>query len=182
MLQNYTLDAGATWQPLYTAYGASAHMQLLHMQVDCATSPVVAGDRASYDMLLPRSSTRFSLEALSAKLSPGPAGRRLIVSAQATCTQDDARFISFLSQFLQIDVLGACTPFVTFNTRHARGLLRQPLKEGPILQRYSFALLSASASLADWGQAGQIIASSKKVTLNSCHCREHTKIGLNIPT
>ena len=125
MLQNSTVDAAGHLHFLHISYGAAAHGQLLQMQVDCKKAePVVVGDRASYDLLLPRTPTRFTLEALSAKLTPGPSGRRLLVSAQRSCTPDDARLINFLAQFLQVDVLGACRFHLTYNTRHARELLR----------------------------------------------------------
>ena len=126
MLQNSTVVTAGHLHSLHISYGAAAHGQLLQMQVDCKkAAPVVVGDRASYDLLLPRTPTRFTLQALSAKLTPGPSGRRLLVSAQRSCTSDDARFINFLAQFLQVDVLGACRFHLTYNTRHARELLRK---------------------------------------------------------
>ncbi|CAJ1346167.1 unnamed protein product [Effrenium voratum] len=120
----------------HLAIGSAAHAAL-HGSASHGCAGAVAGDRAHYDLLLPQTPDRYTLEKLARSSSPGPAARRFMVSLQA--------------QFVKIDVLGACARLVTYNTRHARDLMRLKKVRPQILERYKFALLSDSAALGDWG-------------------------------
>ncbi|CAJ1378376.1 unnamed protein product, partial [Effrenium voratum] len=134
----------------HLAIGSAAHAAL-HGSASHGCAGAVAGDRAHYDLLLPQTPDRYTLEKLARSSSPGPAARRFMVSLQESCGREDARFINFLAQFVKIDVLGACARLVTYNTRHARDLMRLKKVRPQILERYKFALLSDSAALGDWG-------------------------------
>lgn len=76
--------------------------------------------------------------------------RRFMVSAQATCSHNEARLLRFLSQFIQIDIFGACALLVTWNTRHAHRLLYRGVAEtgaSVSLQDYELALILDSEGI-----------------------------------
>ncbi|CAE8591164.1 unnamed protein product, partial [Polarella glacialis] len=123
-----------------------AHARLLSLAPEqCERLDFIAGDHPGYDVFIRRVVQHVELEELYR--GSGSSERRFLVSWQRQCSGEDARFLTFLAQFVPIDVLGACAKRVTWNTEFARARLRRGQ------QWKALALISDSSSLGRLGAA-----------------------------
>lgn len=141
---------GAAALPVvYVSLTGASHRALLELgDSERQRLSLVVGSRPEYDALLRPAPERFTLEGLAAPRPAWP--RRLLVSAQRRCLDDDLRLLEFLARFIAVDVFGACAPRVTWNTWHARERLQRQGAED-VVGDYELALISDAGAVGDRG-------------------------------